>query len=78
LNLLEKARLWDTQNMLDFTAGAIPKVVAFVAPKIVGGAMAPSPFGGLTISSRIEAIATHLVKHGHRFVTAGIFTAKEP
>jgi hypothetical protein len=68
LNLPEEARLWDTQNMLGFAAGDILKVVAFVVPKIVGGAMALSPLAiwrylrGLKLS---QSMGTDLLPQGY-------------
>jgi len=39
------------------TAGAIQKVVAFVAPKIIGGREAPSPVGDLGLRQMSAALA---------------------
>ena len=37
--------------------GIVDKVVSFIAPKIIGGAAAPSPVGGKGLSSMEEAIS---------------------
>jgi diaminohydroxyphosphoribosylaminopyrimidine deaminase/5-amino-6-(5-phosphoribosylamino)uracil reductase len=37
--------------------GVVDKVVSFIAPKIIGGATAPSPVGGMGLSSMEDAIA---------------------
>jgi len=34
----------------------VDKVVSFVAPKIIGGATAPSPVGGIGLASMDDAI----------------------
>lgn len=51
--------LWECGGTLAASAiadGAIQKVLAFVAPKIVGGSMAPAPVGDLGIRSMNEAL----------------------
>lgn len=51
--------LWECGGTLAASAiadGAIQKVLAFVAPKIVGGSIAPSPVGDLGIRSMNEAL----------------------
>jgi diaminohydroxyphosphoribosylaminopyrimidine deaminase / 5-amino-6-(5-phosphoribosylamino)uracil reductase len=51
--------LWECGGTLAagaIAAGAVQKVVAFIAPKIVGGAMAPSPVGDLGISMMTDAL----------------------
>ncbi len=51
--------LWECGGTLAASAvadGAIQKVLAFVAPKIVGGSIAPSPVGDLGIRSMDEAL----------------------
>ena len=37
-------------------SGVVDKVVSFIAPKIIGGALAPSPVGGMGISTMESAI----------------------
>ncbi len=51
--------LWECGGTLAASAisdGAIQKVLAFIAPKIVGGSIAPSPVGDLGIRSMNEAL----------------------
>nr|WP_256380666.1 hypothetical protein [Pleurocapsa sp. PCC 7319] len=36
--------------------GAIQKVTAFVAPKIIGGTSAPSPVGNLSLTTMTDAL----------------------
>jgi len=36
--------------------GIVDKVVSFIAPKIIGGASAPSPVGGKGLTSMEDAI----------------------
>ena len=51
--------LWECGGTLAATAiadGAIQKVLAFIAPKIVGGRIAPSPVGDLGIRSMNDAL----------------------
>jgi diaminohydroxyphosphoribosylaminopyrimidine deaminase / 5-amino-6-(5-phosphoribosylamino)uracil reductase len=51
--------LWECGGTLAASAiadGAIQKVLAFIAPKIVGGRIAPSPVGDLGIRSMNEAL----------------------
>jgi diaminohydroxyphosphoribosylaminopyrimidine deaminase / 5-amino-6-(5-phosphoribosylamino)uracil reductase len=51
--------LWECGGTLAASAiadGAIQKVLAFVAPKIVGGSIAPSPVGDLGIKTMDEAL----------------------
>jgi diaminohydroxyphosphoribosylaminopyrimidine deaminase / 5-amino-6-(5-phosphoribosylamino)uracil reductase len=53
------AVLWECGGTLAASAiadGAIQKVLAFVAPKIVGGSIAPSPVGNLGIKTMDEAL----------------------
>ncbi|WP_040656539.1 bifunctional diaminohydroxyphosphoribosylaminopyrimidine deaminase/5-amino-6-(5-phosphoribosylamino)uracil reductase RibD [Rubidibacter lacunae] len=52
--------LWECGGTLAaaaIAAGAVQKVLAFIAPKIVGGATAPSPVGDLGITSMEKALA---------------------
>ncbi len=56
--------LWECGGTLAASAiadGAIQKVLAFVAPKIVGGSIAPSPVGDLGIRSMDKAIVLERV-----------------
>jgi diaminohydroxyphosphoribosylaminopyrimidine deaminase / 5-amino-6-(5-phosphoribosylamino)uracil reductase len=56
--------LWECGGNLAASAiadGAIQKVLAFVAPKIVGGIAAPSPVGDLKIRSMSEAMVLERV-----------------
>jgi diaminohydroxyphosphoribosylaminopyrimidine deaminase / 5-amino-6-(5-phosphoribosylamino)uracil reductase len=51
--------LWECGGTLAASAiadGVIQKVLAFIAPKIVGGTVAPSPVGDLNIRSMSEAL----------------------
>jgi diaminohydroxyphosphoribosylaminopyrimidine deaminase / 5-amino-6-(5-phosphoribosylamino)uracil reductase len=51
--------LWECGGTLAASAiadGAIQKVLAFIAPKIVGGSTAPSPVGELNIRSMADAL----------------------
>jgi diaminohydroxyphosphoribosylaminopyrimidine deaminase/5-amino-6-(5-phosphoribosylamino)uracil reductase len=62
LSLYERgmsAVLWECGGQLAAQAiasGMIQKVVAFIAPKIVGGVHAPSPVGDLGINSMGKAL----------------------
>jgi diaminohydroxyphosphoribosylaminopyrimidine deaminase / 5-amino-6-(5-phosphoribosylamino)uracil reductase len=56
--------LWECGGTLAASAiadGAIQKVLAFIAPKIVGGIAAPSPVGDLRIRSMSEAMVLERV-----------------
>jgi diaminohydroxyphosphoribosylaminopyrimidine deaminase / 5-amino-6-(5-phosphoribosylamino)uracil reductase len=56
--------LWECGGTLAASAiadGAIQKVLAFIAPKIVGGITAPSPVGDLNIRSMSEALVLERV-----------------
>ncbi|KJH72960.1 5-amino-6-(5-phosphoribosylamino)uracil reductase [Aliterella atlantica CENA595] len=51
--------LWECGGTLAASAisqGAVQKVLAFIAPKIIGGSMAPSPVGELGFTSMTQAI----------------------
>jgi diaminohydroxyphosphoribosylaminopyrimidine deaminase/5-amino-6-(5-phosphoribosylamino)uracil reductase len=57
--------LWECGGTLAATAiggGAVQKVFAFIAPKIIGGAMAPSPVGDLGFTKMTEALVLERVK----------------
>lgn len=52
--------LWECGGTLAASAieqGAVQKVLAFIAPKIIGGSLAPSPVGELGFNSMTQAIA---------------------
>lgn len=57
--------LWECGGTLAARAiaeGAVQKVLAFIAPKIIGGITAPSPVGDLGFSSMTEALALEQVE----------------
>lgn len=57
--------LWECGGTLAARAiaeGAVQKVLAFIAPKIIGGITAPSPVGDLGFSSMTEALALEQVQ----------------
>ncbi|MDB9496800.1 bifunctional diaminohydroxyphosphoribosylaminopyrimidine deaminase/5-amino-6-(5-phosphoribosylamino)uracil reductase RibD [Spirulina major CS-329] len=54
--------LWECGGVLAaaaLQAGAVQKVMAFIAPKIIGGQGAPSPVGELGLQQMTDAIALH-------------------
>ncbi len=56
--------LWECGGTLAAKAiadGAVQKVLAFVAPKIIGGSQAPSPIGDLGLSKMTEALVLEAV-----------------
>jgi diaminohydroxyphosphoribosylaminopyrimidine deaminase / 5-amino-6-(5-phosphoribosylamino)uracil reductase len=58
--------LWECGGTLAASAiadGAIQKVLAFVAPKIVGGIAAPSPVGDMNIRSMSDALVLERVSY---------------
>jgi diaminohydroxyphosphoribosylaminopyrimidine deaminase / 5-amino-6-(5-phosphoribosylamino)uracil reductase len=58
--------LWECGGTLAASAiadGAIQKVLAFIAPKIVGGVSAPSPVGDLNIRSMTDALVLERVSY---------------
>ena len=58
--------LWECGGTLAASAiadGAIQKVLAFVAPKIVGGISAPSPVGDMNIRSMSDALVLERVSY---------------
>jgi diaminohydroxyphosphoribosylaminopyrimidine deaminase / 5-amino-6-(5-phosphoribosylamino)uracil reductase len=58
--------LWECGGTLAASAiadGAIQKVLAFVAPKIVGGVTAPSPVGDMNIRSMADALVLDRVSY---------------
>jgi diaminohydroxyphosphoribosylaminopyrimidine deaminase/5-amino-6-(5-phosphoribosylamino)uracil reductase len=57
--------LWECGGILAARAiaeGAVQKVLAFIAPKIVGGSAAPSPVGDLGLASMTEALVLERVR----------------
>jgi diaminohydroxyphosphoribosylaminopyrimidine deaminase/5-amino-6-(5-phosphoribosylamino)uracil reductase len=58
--------LMEGGSMIAFSAlmnGIIDKVISFIAPKIIGGAGAPSPVGGTGLSSMEDAIVVENWNH---------------
>lgn len=56
--------LWECGGQLAAQAiadGAIQKVLAFIAPKIIGGSTAPSPVGDLGLTQMTDALTLHSV-----------------
>lgn len=56
--------LWECGGILAASAiasGGVQKVLAFIAPKIVGGSTAPSPVGDLGLATMTEALALERV-----------------
>ncbi|OLP16126.1 riboflavin biosynthesis protein RibD [Leptolyngbya sp. 'hensonii'] len=56
--------LWECGGMLAAQAiaeGCIQKVLAFIAPKIIGGATAPSPIGDLGLTQMTQALSLERV-----------------
>jgi diaminohydroxyphosphoribosylaminopyrimidine deaminase/5-amino-6-(5-phosphoribosylamino)uracil reductase len=56
--------LWECGGTLAASAitdGAVQKVLAFIAPKIVGGKVAPSPVGDLGFATMTEALTLESV-----------------
>ena len=57
--------LWECGGILAaqaIAAGAVQKVIAFIAPKIIGGQTAPSPVGDLGLEKMTEALKLERVK----------------
>ena len=57
--------LWECGGTLAAQAiadGSVHKVLAFIAPKIIGGAMAPSPVGEMGLTKMSEAIELENIK----------------
>ena len=57
--------LWECGGTLAARAiaeGAVQKILAFIAPKIVGGAHAPTPVGDLGFTSMTEAMSLERVQ----------------
>ena len=57
--------LWESGGILAakaIAAGAVQKVMAFIAPKIIGGQNAPSPIGDLGLTAMTEAFQLEKVK----------------
>jgi diaminohydroxyphosphoribosylaminopyrimidine deaminase / 5-amino-6-(5-phosphoribosylamino)uracil reductase len=56
--------LWECGGTLAATAlaqGAVQKILAFIAPKIIGGSNAPTPVGDLGLTTMTEAISLERV-----------------
>jgi diaminohydroxyphosphoribosylaminopyrimidine deaminase/5-amino-6-(5-phosphoribosylamino)uracil reductase len=56
--------LWECGGTLAASAiadGAVQKVLAFIAPKIVGGKIAPSPVGDLGLATMTDALTLERV-----------------
>jgi len=57
--------LWDCGGQLAARAiadGSIQKILAFIAPKIIGGATAPSPIGELGLAQMSDALTLNQVR----------------
>jgi len=57
--------LWECGGTLAASAiasGAIQKVLAFIAPKIIGGANAPTPVGDLGFTTMTQALSLENVE----------------
>ncbi len=69
--------LWECGGKLAaqaIAAGAVQKVWAFVAPKIIGGAQAPSPVGDLGLTTMTDALSLERVRLqscGHDYLIEG-------
>lgn len=74
--------LWECGGILAASAiadGAVQKVLAFIAPKIVGGTMAPSPVGDLGLATMTDALTLGDVtwrQLGSDFVVEGYLPSK--
>lgn len=71
--------LWECGGTLAAPAiasGAVQKILAFIAPKIIGGAGAPSPVGNLGLASMSQALVLERVQWrtvGSDFLMEGYF-----
>jgi diaminohydroxyphosphoribosylaminopyrimidine deaminase / 5-amino-6-(5-phosphoribosylamino)uracil reductase len=57
--------LWECGGTLAASAikqGAVQKVLAFIAPKIIGGNLAPTPVGDLGFTTMTEALSLERVE----------------
>jgi diaminohydroxyphosphoribosylaminopyrimidine deaminase/5-amino-6-(5-phosphoribosylamino)uracil reductase len=57
--------LWECGGNLAASAiaqGAVQKILAFIAPKIIGGSQAPTPVGDLGFTSMTEALPLERVR----------------
>ncbi|MHC5615133.1 MAG: bifunctional diaminohydroxyphosphoribosylaminopyrimidine deaminase/5-amino-6-(5-phosphoribosylamino)uracil reductase RibD [Nostoc sp.] len=57
--------LWECGGILAASAiaqGAVQKVLAFIAPKIIGGSIAPTPVGDLGFTTMTEALSLERVR----------------
>jgi diaminohydroxyphosphoribosylaminopyrimidine deaminase/5-amino-6-(5-phosphoribosylamino)uracil reductase len=74
--------LWECGGTLAASAiadGAVQKVLAFIAPKIVGGKVAPSPVGDLGLATMTDALTVERVtwrQMGLDYVVEGYFPLK--
>jgi len=74
--------LWECGGTLAASAiadGAVQKVLAFIAPKIVGGKVAPSPVGDLGLATMTDALTLERVtwrQMGLDYVVEGYFPLK--
>jgi len=74
--------LWECGGTLAASAiadGAVQKVLAFIAPKIVGGRVAPSPVGDLGLATMTEALTLENVtmrQLGSDYVVEGYLPLK--
>lgn len=74
--------LWECGGTLAASAiadGAVQKVLAFIAPKIVGGKVAPSPVGDLGLATMTDALALERVSWrqlGSDYVVEGYLPMK--
>ncbi|MGB7084893.1 MAG: bifunctional diaminohydroxyphosphoribosylaminopyrimidine deaminase/5-amino-6-(5-phosphoribosylamino)uracil reductase RibD [Phormidesmis sp.] len=73
--------LWECGGTLAAAAiaqNAIQKVWAFIAPKLIGGAIAPSPIGNLGLQRMTEAITlkqVHVTPSGEDFLLQGYLSS---
>ncbi len=74
--------LWECGGTLAASAiaqGAVQKVLAFIAPKIIGGSIAPTPVGDLGFTTMTEALSLERVRWrvvGSDCLVEGYFTKK--
>ncbi|NEP58775.1 MAG: bifunctional diaminohydroxyphosphoribosylaminopyrimidine deaminase/5-amino-6-(5-phosphoribosylamino)uracil reductase RibD [Symploca sp. SIO2G7] len=75
--------LWECGGTLAASAitdGTVQKVIAFIAPKIVGGKFAPSPMGDLGLATMTDALKLERVtwrQLGSDYVVEGYLPAKD-
>ncbi|MEH2046785.1 bifunctional diaminohydroxyphosphoribosylaminopyrimidine deaminase/5-amino-6-(5-phosphoribosylamino)uracil reductase RibD [Nostoc sp.] len=74
--------LWECGGTLAASAiaqGAVQKVLAFIAPKIIGGSIAPTPVGDLGFTTMTEALSLERVRWrvvGSDCLVEGYFSSK--